>query len=78
VLISFDCCLAVVIGGVVWGWVSQCFVVVESCEICGDSGCDGGGVCVRESGLLGGMLSHSGGEGLWVWVGCFLVSGWGY
>jgi hypothetical protein len=50
------------------------FLVVESCEIGGVMGCDCGGVCVRNSGILGERLSHSGGEGLWSFVGCFLVT----
>ncbi len=60
-------------GLVVWGWVTQCFFVVESCEMCVVIGCYGGEVCVRKSGFLGEMLSHSGAKGLWVWVGFFLV-----
>ncbi len=47
--------------------------MVESCEMCVVIGCDGGEVCVRKSGFLGEMLSHSGAKGLWVWVGFFLV-----
>jgi hypothetical protein len=47
-------------------------VVVESCVICGVIGCDNISD-VRKSGFLDRTLSHRGGEGLWIWVGCFLV-----
>jgi hydrogenase maturation factor len=33
--------MAVIAGWILWGWVSQCCVVVESCVVCREMDCDG-------------------------------------